>query len=162
MKINQIIPEARDKMYQYIKSIVPTWPDYVVKDWLYQGFGRYNENPKRRLLTMLNQEGVNRNTQWQLIPNIKITMDMFTSRTKSNLIDRANDKNKSWVPRDSDRHATQSRLIQHQGGISKEPIILLKTSQGYELIEGWHRTIQHFAQYPDGYTGPAYVAQSTK
>jgi hypothetical protein len=25
-------------------------------------------------------------------------------------------------------------------------------------LEGWHRTIQHFARYPDGYVGPAYVA----
>jgi hypothetical protein len=35
---------------------------------------------------------------------------------------------------------------------------MIKTPQGYELLEGWHRTIQHFAKYPDGYTGPAYVA----
>mgnify|MGYP003349517889 CR=1 FL=1 len=60
-------------------------------------------------------------------------------------------------PRDAERHEIQSKLVQ-QRGISKEPVILVKTSQGYELLEGWHRTIQHFAKYPNGYTGPAYVA----
>jgi len=49
-------------------------------------------------------------------------------------------------------------LAQQQGGVRKEPVLLIKTDKGYELLEGWHRTIQHFAKYPDGYTGPAYVA----
>ena len=32
--------------------------------------------------------------------------------------------------------------------------------QYIDLVEGWHRTIQHFSMYPNGYTGPAYVAKS--
>jgi GNAT superfamily N-acetyltransferase len=35
---------------------------------------------------------------------------------------------------------------------------MAKHTNGYDLIEGWHRTIQHFARYPEGYTGPAWVA----
>jgi hypothetical protein len=62
------------------------------------------------------------------------------------------------IPRDKERHATQAALAQQQGGVRKEPVIIIKTSKGYELAEGWHRTIQHFHMYPDGYTGPAYVA----
>jgi GNAT superfamily N-acetyltransferase len=61
------------------------------------------------------------------------------------------------IPKDAERHATQAALIQ-QGGVSREPAILIKFGNGYELLEGWHRTIQHFARYPDGYVGPAYVA----
>jgi hypothetical protein len=49
-------------------------------------------------------------------------------------------------------------LAQQQGGIRSEPVILIKRPDGYELLEGWHRTIQHFHKFPDGYTGPAYVA----
>ena len=45
-----------------------------------------------------------------------------------------------------------------KGGVSKEPAILIKRPEGYDLLEGWHRTIQHFHMYPNGYTGPAYVA----
>ena len=37
------INEYRDRMYQYIRSIVPTWPEYVVQDWLYKGRGK-NKN----------------------------------------------------------------------------------------------------------------------
>jgi hypothetical protein len=66
------------------------------------------------------------------------------------------------VPRDTERHATQAQLIKQQGGVRKEPVIMIKTSQGYNLLEGWHRTIQHFNLYPDGYVGPAWIAQSKK
>jgi hypothetical protein len=60
------------------------------------------------------------------------------------------------VPRDAERHAQQSQIIQ-QKGVSAEPIIVAKLSNGYDLIEGWHRTIQHLKAFPQGYTGPAWV-----
>ena len=162
MRAIEFLTESRNRMYQYIKSIVPTWPEYIVKDWLYQGFGRYNdENPKRKLLTMINREGLNRNTQWQFVPNMKFTMDnMWTSHTLRKLQGRAGGLSDMGmdVPRDAERHATQARLAQQQGGVRSEPVILIKRPDGYELLEGWHRTIQHFHKFPDGYTGPAYVA----
>jgi hypothetical protein len=162
MRAIEFLTESRTRMYQYIKSIVPTWPDYIVKDWLYQGFGRYNdENPKRKLLTMINREGLNRNTQWQFVPNMKFTMDnMWTSHTLRKLQGRAGGLSDMGmdVPRDAERHATQAQLAQKQGGVRSEPVILIKRPDGYELLEGWHRTIQHFHKFPDGYTGPAYVA----
>jgi len=87
-------------------------------------------------------------------------MDMFEPMTKQRLIGRAGGNSDMGldVPRDKERHATQAALAQQQGGVRKEPVLLIKTDKGYELLEGWHRTIQHFAKYPDGYTGPAYVA----
>jgi hypothetical protein len=80
--------------------------------------------------------------------------------TKERLIGRAGGHSDMGldVPRDKERHATQAALAQQQGGVRKEPVLLIKTAKGYELLEGWHRTIQHFAKYPNGYTGPAYVA----
>jgi hypothetical protein len=163
MRATEFLLELRDRMYEYLKSVLPTWPDYVLKDYIYQGFGRYNENPKRRLLTMLNDEGLSRDTQWQLVPNMQFTMSMFNPGTQKSLVDRKGGTANPWgVPRDTERHATQAQLIKQQGGISKEPVIMIKTSQGYNLVEGWHRTIQHFNLYPDGYVGPAWVAQSKK
>jgi GNAT superfamily N-acetyltransferase len=41
--------------------------------------------------------------------------------------------------------------------VSEEPIIVAKLSNGYDLIEGWHRTIQHLKEFPQGYTAPAWV-----
>jgi hypothetical protein len=91
-------------------------------------------------------------------------MDMWEPKTLKRLQARAGGSSKSTEPdvhipaRDAERHATQAQLAQQQGGVRKEPVILIKTSNGYELLEGWHRTIQHFHKFPDGYTGPAYVA----
>jgi hypothetical protein len=162
---SETITELRDKMYQYIKSIVPTWPDYVVQDWLYKGRGKnknynVNSNVKGEILEMIADAGLSPNTNpWQLVPNLKFTMDMFEPKSKQKLIGRAGGTSDMGmgIPKDAERHATQAALIQ-RGGVSKEPAILIKFGTGYELLEGWHRTIQHFAKYPDGYTGPAYVA----
>ena len=163
---SETITELRDKMYQYIKSIVPTWPDYVVRDWLYKGRGKnknYNVNSdvKGEILEMIADAGLSPNTNpWQLVPNMKFTMDMFEPMTKQRLIGRAGGTSDMGmgIPKDKERHATQSQLAQQQGGVRKEPVLLIKSANGYELLEGWHRTIQHFHKFPDGYTGPAYVA----
>ena len=168
------ITELRDRMYQYIKSIVPTWPDYVVKDWLYGNLATgetYNkekgwsfETIGKGIPKILNDTGLSVNTTWQLVPNVKFTMDMWEPKTLKRLQARAGGSATSTDPmvhipaRDAERHATQAALAQQQGGVRKEPVIIVKTPQGYELLEGWHRTIQHFARYPNGYTGPAYVA----
>jgi hypothetical protein len=94
---------------------------------------------------------------------MKFTMDMWIPEIVAKLNARAGGKaNPDQVPRDAERHATQAQLAQQQGGVRKEPVILVKRPDGYDLIEGWHRTIQHFAEYPNGYTGPAWVAQSNK
>jgi hypothetical protein len=160
--------EYRDRMYQYIKSVVPTWPDYVVKDWLYQnlaggetqGPGWSFGNARQDLATIINAQRLSFDTKWQLVPNMKFTMDMWEPFTKQKLIGRAGGKSDLGlkIPRDAERHATQLALAQQQGGVRKEPVIIVKRPEGYDLIEGWHRTIQHFKMYPDGYTGPAYVA----
>jgi hypothetical protein len=168
------ITEYRDRMYQYIKSIVPGFPDYVVKDWLYANFAKgetYNKEKGWSFATVgkdipniLKDMGLSVDTKWQLVPNMKFTMSMWEPKTLKRLQARAGGSSKSADPdvhipaRDAERHTTQASLAKQQGGVRKEPVILLKTSQGYELMEGWHRTIQHFAMYPDGYTGPAYVA----
>jgi hypothetical protein len=168
------ITEYRDRMYQYIKSIVPGFPDYVVKDWLYANFAKgetYNKEKGWSFATVgkdipniLKDMGLSVDTKWQLVPDMKFTMSMWEPKTLKRLQARAGGRQDAADPdvhipaRDAERHTTQASLAKQQGGVRKEPVILLKTSQGYELMEGWHRTIQHFAMYPDGYTGPAYVA----
>jgi hypothetical protein len=175
MRASEFLTELRDRMFQYIKSLLPTWPDYVLKDWIYglargdhqagvyfkpdADFGRWGFN-RETVFKMIADAGLSPDTKWQLIPNMKFTMDMFDPNSKRKLIGRAGGSSDMGmgIPKDAERHATQASLAQQQGGIRKEPVILIKTPQGYELLEGWHRTIQHFARYPDGYVGPAYVA----
>jgi len=172
MRATEFITEYRDRMYQYIKSLVPTWPDYVVRDWLYANFARGNVQTNNYSFATLGKDlpgiladtGLSADTKWQLVPNMKFTMDMWEPKTLKRLQARAGGSSHSTDPevhipaRDAERHATQAALAQQQGGVRKEPVIIIKRPNGYELMEGWHRTIQHFKQYPNGYTGPAYVA----
>ena len=171
-KSKKTITEYRDRMYQYLKSIVPTWPDYIVKDWLYANFARGAtqgpgwsfETIGKDIPNILKDTGLSVDTKWQLVPNMNFTMNMWEPKTSKRLQARAGGNAKSADPdvhipaNDAERHATQAALAKQQGGVRKEPVILIKTPQGYELLEGWHRTIQHFAMYPQGYTGPAWVA----
>ena len=175
MRAIEFLTEARNRMFQYIKSVLPNWPDYVLKDWVYglargdhqagvyfkpdDDFDKWGFN-KETILKMVKDSGLSPDTKWQLIPNMKFTMDMFEPKTKQRLIGRAGGSSDlgMGIPKDKERHATQAALAQQQGGVRSEPVLLIKSANGYELLEGWHRTIQHFHKFPDGYTGPAYVA----
>lgn len=156
------INEYRDRLLQYVKSLLPTWPEYVLKDWLVPNKGDFSNLPdtelKKGVARKLRYFNLSANTKWQLIPNMKFTVDMFNEVTKQILVSRTGGKIDSEVPNDAERHSKQYELAQREGGVRKEPVLLVKTDNGYILLEGWHRTIQHFAKYPNGYTGPAYVA----
>ena len=93
---------------------------------------------------------------------MQFTPDMWNADTARRLKGRADGSSDMGmqIPNDAEGHDTQAQLAQQQGGVRDEPVIMVKHSKGYELLEGWHRTIQHFAKYPQGYTGPAWVAQS--
>ena len=176
MRARDFIVEYRDKMFQYIKNVLPAWPDYVLRDWIYNlargthraGPGWDPQNPnwkfnRETILKMVAEAGLSPDTRWSLNPRQQFTMDMWEPGTRQRLIGRAGGSSDlgMGIPRDKERHVTQAALAQQQGGVRKEPVIIIKTSKGYELLEGWHRTIQHFAANPQGYVGPAYVAQST-
>lgn len=158
------ISEYRDRLLQYVKNLLPTWPEYVLKDWLVPNKGDFSNLPadavKNGIMEKIQLANLSVNTKWQLVPNMKFTMGMFDPKTKQLLIGRAGGSSDlgMGIPRDKERHATQAALAQQQGGVRKEPVLLIKSANGYELLEGWHRTIQHFVKYPNGYTGPAYVA----
>jgi GNAT superfamily N-acetyltransferase len=158
------ITEYRDRLLQYVKSLLPTWPEYVLKDWLVPNKGDFSNLPtdaiKNGIMEKVQGAGLTPNSKWQLVSDMKFTIDMFDTKTKQLLAGRAGGTSDlgMGIPRDKERHTTQAALAQQQGGVRKEPVILIKTAKGYELLEGWHRTIQHFVKYPDGYTGPAYVA----
>jgi len=150
------INEYRDRLLQYVKSLLPTWPDYVLKDFIVPNKGDFSNLPvdaiKNEVMEKVQRVGLTTNSKWQLVPNMKFTLDMFDPMTKQRLVGRAGGKSDLGlgIPKDKERHATQAALAQQQGGVRKEPVLLIKTANGYELLEGWHRTIQHFVNYPEG------------
>ena len=148
--------EYQGGAWRLIRGMVPRhWPDYVVKDWLY---GKVSddlglEEKKYHIQHLLQEYPVK---QWRL-EQLPITMDIFTPGTQEQIRKReGGSKNPFQVPRDTERHATQAAIIKKQG-VSGEPVIMLKKPDGYDLVEGWHRTIQNLQAHPEGYTGPAWV-----
>jgi hypothetical protein len=156
MRAQEFLVEYQAGAWRLIRSMVPRhWPDYVVKDWLYGKIpDDANLEDKKYMITKVLEDYPVK--QWRL-ERLPITLDIFTPDTQKKIQQREGGSSNPWqVPRDSERHATQAAIIQKQG-VSGEPVIVLKTSNGYELVEGWHRTIQNLQAHPEGYTGPAWV-----
>jgi len=161
------LDESREGALNWLKSYLPSWPEYVLRDWLYRGLTAKDhdptEHPKEVVDRSLAGEGMSAQTQWKLIPNFEFKLEKLHPDTQRRIKIRAGgSSNPMNVPKDAERHATQAALAQQQGGVRKEPVIGKMTPQGFELIEGWHRTIQHFKQFPNGYSGPAWVAMNAQ
>jgi hypothetical protein len=90
-------------------------------------------------------------------------MDIFSDITKRELKSRIQGEVRKDVDNDTERHETQKELLKSKG-ISKEPIISFKTRDGkYELGGGWHRTVQTFTMFPEGFIQPnVYIRLNTK
>ena len=149
--------EYRDQLWAWIQSKFPStqWPEYVQRDFLYaKAKGLQSQKDLEDFLDEI-QRDFGR-VRWRL-EKLPITLDVFTAKTQGMIKQREGGRNNPYqVPKDAERHALQQRMIQ-QKGVSAEPIIVAKLSNGYDLIEGWHRTIQHLKAYPEGYTAPAWV-----
>ena len=164
MKIKEILSESvaegtlteyRNALYDFVKSKFPGWPEYVLRDFLYAQAKGIRDQQELKDFLERNQKDFGQ-VKWRL-EKLPITLDIFTPKTQRMIRQREGGRsNPNQVPRDAERHALQQRMIQ-QTGVSSEPIIVAKLSNGYDLIEGWHRTIQHLQAYPEGYTAPAWV-----
>lgn len=155
MRATEFITEIRAGMLQHLKKQFPTWPDYVVNDFLYKNVKNMpSQQEIEEWVTSIKQDYGQ--VRWQL-QQLPIKLDIFDAETQRKIKQRAGgSQNPYSVPNDAERHATQAAMIKQQG-VSKEPIIVIKTPQGYDLLEGWHRTIQHLQSFPEGYKGPAWV-----
>jgi hypothetical protein len=154
MKVSEIVLELRQGLSVYTRQQFPNWPEYVIKDLIYKGIKNMPSDEINQYIQSIKKEYPVK--QWKL-ENLKITLEMFDSETQRKLnLRQGGSANPFDVPKDAERHSTQAAMIQKQG-VSKEPIILIKQGSKYELLEGWHRTIQHFKVFPDGYNGPAWV-----
>ena len=149
------LSESRGSLFSWLKQHFPTWPDYVLKDFLYQQAKGIRDQAELEDFLQRNKQDFGQ-VKWRL-EQLPITIDIFTPKTQRMINKReGGSSNPYGVPRDADRHARQLKMLQ-QTGVSKEPIIVAKLNNGYDLIEGWHRTIQHLKAFPEGYTAPAYV-----
>ena len=149
--------EIRDQLWTWVQSKFPRtqWPEYVQRDFLYQQAKGIRNQAELDDFLKRNRNDFGK-VQWRL-EKLPITMDIFTPKTQRMILSReGGSSNPYQVPKDAERHSLQQKMIQ-QKGVSEEPIIVAKLSNGYDLIEGWHRTIQHLKEFPQGYTAPAWV-----
>jgi hypothetical protein len=149
------LTETRNSLFAFVKQQFPAWPDYIVKDFLYQQAKTIDNREQMDDWLQMTKNDFGKVT-WKL-EKLPITLDIFTPKTQRMIKSReGGNSNPFKVRKDAERHAQQLKMIQQQG-IRTEPIIVAKLENGYDLIEGWHRTIQHLKAYPEGYTGPAWV-----
>lgn len=91
------------------------------------------------------------NSQWNKVPEILtwrgqegVTPASFTPKTQSYFTHRLfGFKEEKFIRNDSQRMNTQNSIMQKRGEGANEPVIVNLTMQGYELLEGWHRTMNY-------------------
>jgi hypothetical protein len=145
-----LLLEKRDGWYRLLQKKLPHFPEYVLKDWIYRKVDEYKDYESFN--NWINDWLVD--VEWEYQKDFPISMDIFGERTKKELQERIDGMVRSDVENDVERHENQKELLKARG-ISQEPIILFQTKDGnYELGEGWHRTVQAFSVFPEGFIQP--------
>jgi hypothetical protein len=160
------INEIRDKFYEFLRKDNPNVPPYIVNDVFYKTM-KNHEDEWFTPGTDANDYYVNvlQKYEWELKKNFPITMDMFDEESQERLKERiemfAKGSGEEHIPKDIERHQKQQELLQSRG-LPTEPIVIAVSPDEpgkYGLWEGWHRTIQAFIKYPEGFRYPnVYIA----
>jgi len=146
--IREYLTEIRNPLMNYLKEKLPNTPEYIIQDFFYKNLKDSNQEEINELINEY------QNIKWELKTNFPININIFDGETQKRIKEReGGSKNPYQVPNDEKRHQTQKELILKQG-LPKEPIILFNVNGKYELIEGWHRTIQLISLFPEGYKYP--------
>ncbi len=149
---------------QYMRSKLPNFPDYVLNDWIKENYANKEEFDQALVDSLSWPSGSLNKIRWTQEPQLlDFNMDMIDKNTLLLFGKRQEGEvNPFNIPKDSERHQTQADLIKGKNPndiIVREPVILFRHGKKYELIEGWHRTVQAFKHYPDGYKGYAYIGK---
>jgi len=140
--------EVRSGVIDFIKLNLPNVPNYVIKDLFYRMVDIRHKSDFVNILKLYKP------FQWELKKDVDIDMDFFDEKTQRDLKNRIGGDTWDFIPKDEERHEIQKQKLETEG--LSEPIIVMKfkDENGYELAEGWHRTVQMFKKYPEGYTYP--------
>jgi GNAT superfamily N-acetyltransferase len=157
------VTEARRPVMDILRRELPGWPDYVIKDWIYQKIqspidleGKLNH--VREIAKMVQPNS------WRLHQKMPITFDMLSNKTRYFMKTKRQfgERNPFMVPRDRERLEDAIRLVREKGMENLPPVIMLQQPDGLELVEGWHRTMAAFRQHPEGFQVNAWIGQSSQ
>jgi hypothetical protein len=149
--------ELRDKsIYKQMRPIFDSTPEYVFKELFYANNGFF----KSTFISMLNSgediddiedtflEWIELNWSKKVIT---VNIKDFTRNTQDEMKSRGMGSiHLSDVPSDSERTEIQQSIAKSVPQGKNEPVILIKSKDGYELLEGWHRTMSILSLGSDG------------
>lgn len=85
--------------------------------------------------------------QWSPPQNITVTPMNFDQQTKDYFLHRRfGFKEIDVVRNDKQRMQTQQQLMYNRQTGGNEPIIIIQNTEGFELLEGWHRSMNYLLQ----------------
>lgn len=159
--LDETVTEAREGVMEILRRELPDWPDYVIKDWIYQKIqspidleGKLNH--VREIAKMVQPNS------WRLHRKMPITFDMLSNKTRYFMKTKRQfgERNPFMVARDRERLEDAIRLVREKGMENLPPVIMLQHPDGLELVEGWHRMMAAFRQHPEGFRVNAWIGQS--
>jgi hypothetical protein len=148
--------ELRDKsIYKQMRPMFDSTPEYVFRELFYANNGFF----KSTFMSMLDsgEEDDIEDTFIEWIDLkwtkqvISVNINDFTKNTQKEMASRGMGSiHLTDVPSDSERTSTQQDIAKKTAQGKNEPVILIKSRGGYELIEGWHRTMSILSLGSDG------------
>ena len=157
MRITEILLEAPQGVMNILRDELPGWPDYVIKDMVYDKVKSPQDlEMKLDHVRELSQEA----SSWQLMRQMPLTFDMLDPDTQRRMKQRKfGDANPFKIPDDRERLENALELVKTKGMENLPPVIFKRTPNGLELWEGWHRTMAAFRLHPKGFRVNAWIAQ---
>lgn len=151
--------ELRDKsIYKQMRPLFNDTPEYVFRELFYANNGffkntfksMYNKGEDIDDIEDVFYEWIDlRWTKGVITVNIKD----FTKKTQEEMKSRGMGSiHFKDIPNDGKRTKTQQEIAKTVKLGKNEPVILIKTRTGYELVEGWHRTMSILSLGSDGTT----------
>ncbi len=160
MRAGEFITEVPSGTMDLLRQELPGWPDYVIKDWLYSKIASPADlqdkiHHVREVAKMVKPDS------WRLVQKMPLTFNMLDSNTQERLKKRKfGDANPFLVPNDRERFEHALELVKTKGMENLPPIIMLRTSGGLELVEGWHRTLAAFRLHPKMFRVNAWIGDA--
>lgn len=141
---NWLFDEERFKGFKRMfQQQHPDMPKYVQNDLYNTRVGHaMNQNPGMQPSQIMSKAGF-QNSQWGSPEVLRVSPSDFDYSTQEKFIHRRfGYREETQIRNDSQRTQTQRQISNYSVGKgTNEPVIMKQTSQGYQLLEGWHRTM---------------------
>ncbi len=160
MRAIEFLKEYRKGPMRTVRKALPGWPEYVLKDMIYRKLAN-SEDLKSHIGWL--KDKVKEIDHWEFERGMMLNMSMMSPATKSSMRSREfGDKNIWNIDKDEERMINAYDIVKQKSMENLPPIIMVKTAAGYDLWEGWHRTMAAFKLYPGGFRVNAYIGYPTE